>query len=79
MADKKVDVSCYSGHRGEESPRSFLLGDKNIEVASITKEWIEEGKSDRVRRRFFRVRGSDGFTYTLCHDEALSAWFLKNH
>ena len=78
MADKKIDVVCYSGFRGEESPRSFLLGEERIEVASITKEWVGENAPDRTRRRFFRVKGSDGFIYTLYYDESVSAWFLAN-
>ncbi len=79
MADKKkIDVVCYSGFRGEESPRSFLLGEERIEVASITKEWVEENTADRTRRRFFRVKGSDGFMHTLYYDEGVSAWFLTD-
>ncbi len=76
MADRRIDVVCYAGFRGEESPRSFLLGEERIEVASITKEWVEESAADRTRRRFFRVKGSDGFIYTLYYDEGVSAWFL---
>ena len=78
MADKKIDVVCYAGYKGEESPRSFLLGDERIEVASITKEWVEENAADITRRRFFRVKGSNGFMYTLYYDEGVSAWFLAN-
>ncbi len=79
MAELKIEVVCYAGYRGEESPRSFVLGGKNIEVASIIKEWVDESAADRVRRRFFRVEGSDGYIYTLFYDETLSSWFLKNH
>jgi hypothetical protein len=78
MADREIDVVCYAGHRGEESPRSFMLGDEKIEVTAITKEWIEESAADRTRKRFFKVRGDDGFTYTLYYDEGVSAWFLTN-
>ncbi len=77
MADKEIYVVCHAGYRGEERPRAFLLGDKRIEVASIAKEWVEEGARDRTRRRFFKVRDKDGFSYTLWYDEKASAWFLR--
>jgi len=38
--------------------------------------WTEESLQDRGRRRFFKVRGGDGFTYTLYYDEGRSEWFL---
>ena len=76
MADRRIDVVCYAGYKGEESPRSFMLGDERIEVTSITKEWVGENAPDRTRRRFFRVKGSDGFMHTLYYDEGVSAWFM---
>lgn len=77
-ADRRIDVVCYAGFRSEESPRSFLLGEERIEVTSITKEWVEENAADRTLKRFFRVKGSDGFIYTLYYDEGVSAWFFTD-
>ena len=73
---RKIEVSCYAGHRGDEKPRSFLLEGERIEVVSIIREWIEESGDGRARRRFFRIRGSDGFEHTLSRDEETSSWFL---
>ncbi len=78
MSDRRIDVVCYAGYRGEERPRAFVLGEERIEVASIIREWTEEGEKDRTRRRFFRIKGSDGFNYTLYHDEEKSAWFFAS-
>ncbi len=77
MKAKKVDVSSYAGHRGEELPRSFVLDDERIEVLSVVKMWVEEGRGDRKRRRFFTVRGSDGYTHTLYHEEESLEWCIR--
>jgi hypothetical protein len=76
MAARKIEVSCYAGYKGEERPISFLLEGERIEVASLEREWGEESPENRTRRRLFMVKGSDGFTYTLCHDDSASSWFL---
>ena len=73
---RKIRVIAYSGYKGEESPRSFSLDEVKVEVASIIRSWVEEPMQGRGRRRFFKVRGGDGFTYTLYYDEVRSEWFL---
>ena len=73
---RKIRVIAYSGYKGEESPRSFSLDEVKVEIASIIRSWVEEPMQGRGRRRFFKVRGGDGFTYTLYYDEARSEWFL---
>jgi len=37
--------------------------------------WIEEGIEDRVRKRFFKVKGSDGKTHKIYYDEKEMEWF----
>ncbi len=69
-------MKAYSGYKGEEVPRSFLLHEVKVDVVSVIRSWIEESLHDKGRRRFFKVRGSDGFTYTLYYDEMKSEWFL---
>ncbi len=54
-----------------------MLGNVRVDVVSIIKVWIEEPQKDGARKRFFKVNGSDGFTYTIYYDEVLSEWFLK--
>jgi hypothetical protein len=77
MSDEKVDVITYSGYRADESPRAFLLQDKRIEVIEILRMWFEEGLKDRSRKRFFKVKGSDGNTHTLYYDENIMEWFYQ--
>jgi hypothetical protein len=30
-----VGVECYAGHRGEQTPRTLILGDRRIAVAEV--------------------------------------------
>ncbi len=76
MDAKKVRVLSYSGYRGEESPRAFVLNGEKIQVESVLDMWIEEGRS-RERKRFFKIKGGDGFTYILYNDELSKEWFLS--
>lgn len=75
--DMEIEVIAYSGYKAEESPRFFFLDREKIEVLRILKMWIEEGVDDRQRRRFFKVRASDGYVHTLYYDEGIRHWFLS--
>ena len=38
MAEQRllsVNVECYAGHRGEQTPRTLTLGDRRIAVAEV--------------------------------------------
>ena len=70
-------VAAYSGHRGEESPRAFFINDVKIKVAEILEMWVDESAQDRSIKRFFRLKGSDGKIYTLCHDPETSEWSFE--
>ncbi|MBM4136084.1 MAG: hypothetical protein FJ241_04545 [Nitrospira sp.] len=76
MTARKIEVISYSGYKGEESPRSISIDGEKIEIIEILKMWIEED-AGRVRKRFFRVKGSDRYIHTLYYDEKLMNWFLR--
>ena len=77
MSEEKIRVIAYSGHKGEEIPRAFVLGGKRIEVVEIQESWIEEGIGDRTTRRFFKVKGSDGRIHKIFYDEKAAEWYDK--
>ena len=60
MIEDKVEVIAYSGYRGEEIPKAIILHNERIAVVEILDSWVEEGVEDRVRKRFFKVKGDDG-------------------
>jgi phage-related protein len=66
----KVRVQCYAGHRGEEEPRAFYLGDQRADIMEIIDRWLSPC------RRHFRVQAYDGSVYILHHDEAAGEWEL---
>lgn len=67
---RAVLVECHAGHRGEETPRRFRLGERIIDVAEILDRWLAPD------HRYFKVRGADGDIYILRHDTLADAWEL---
>ena len=58
----RVGVECYAGHRGEETPRALVLGDRRIAVVEVLDRWLAPD------HRYFKIRGDDGETYILRQD-----------
>ena len=74
MSDQKmtVRVECYAGYRGEETPRRFSLGERDVEVTEVVGRWLTPD------HRYFKVRGKDGSVYTLRHDADSGRWEMTN-
>jgi len=66
----QIQVECYAGYRGEETPRRFRLGTKKIEVQQILDRWIAPD------HRYFKVLGDDNAVYILRHDAESWDWDL---
>lgn len=75
MPGEQIVIMAYAGHRGEESPRAFILGGRLIEVRKILAQWIEEDAVSKKRFRCFRVEGDDLLNHLLRYDEAGGDWF----
>jgi hypothetical protein len=65
-----VDVECYAGYRGEETPRRFRLGERQVEIAEVVDSWLAPD------HRFFKVQDTLGVLYTLRNDVASDRWEL---
>jgi hypothetical protein len=76
MPAEKIKVIDYSGYRGEEAPRSFVFQGTEIKVSEILSMWIEEELEVKVRKRFFHIKGTDGYEYKIYYDEKIKEWFL---
>jgi hypothetical protein len=73
MAERRllnVNVECYAGHRGEQTPRTLILGDRRIAVAEVLDSWRAP------EYRCFKLKGADGDTYLVRHDERSDTWEL---
>jgi hypothetical protein len=73
-----VEVRCYAGGRGEETPRAVLLGGREVTVG-VERSWIEEpvGSGGTARRRLFQVRLEDGRRCRLAQEQD-GSWTLEN-
>ena len=65
-----VNVDCYAGDRGEQTPRTLILGDHRITVEEVLDAWLAPDY------RYFKLRGADGDTYLVRHDERSNIWEL---
>jgi len=65
-----VSVECYAGHRGEQAPRTLILGHRSIAVVEVLDAWLAPDY------RYFKLRGVDGNTYLVRHDERSNTWAL---
>jgi hypothetical protein len=65
-----IRVECYAGHRGEQTPRTLILGDRRVDVAEVIDAWLAPD------HRYFKVRGTDGDIYLVRHDERSERWEL---
>jgi len=65
-------VHCYAGHRGEQTPKDFLIDDRKVEVTELLDCWLSPD------HRYFKVKGDDDYTYILRHDCATWEWELTH-
>lgn len=66
----RIQVACYAGYRGEETPRRIFLQKRQIDVVEITDRWLAPD------HRYFKLLGSDEATYIIRHDTAADHWEL---
>ncbi len=65
-----VQVDCYAGYRGEETPRRLHFGGRTIDVIEVVDRWYGPAY------RYFKLRGSDQGVYIVRHEERSGAWEL---
>ncbi len=76
---KRIEVHCYSGHKGEERPLSFVLNERRVQVVEVLERRLEEDRHSKERRRLFKVKADDGMVYTLVYREVQDQWFLMGN
>ena len=64
----KVRVVCYEGYRAEETPRSFTLGDRRLEVSSVLDRWRGQD------HEYVKLTASDANLYILRYDRNADEW-----
>ena len=66
----RLRVECYAGHRADEEPRRFFIGERQIDVEAVLDRWLDPAY------RYFKLRGDDGGIYILRHDVGEDRWEL---
>ena len=66
----RIAVECHAGYRGEEDPRTLVLGDRRIAVIDVIDRW--HGPD----HRYFKVLGDDGARYIVRLDHETGTWEL---
>ena len=77
MSEEKIEVTAYSGCRGEETPREFIFHGKKVEIVEILSAWIEEKSECKSIRRVFKVKGNDGSIQQIHYNEDKKEWFYE--
>lgn len=70
LTPMEIQVACYSGYKGEETPRSIIISGKKIEVVDLIDRWLAPD------HRYFKFIGSDGGIYIIRHDTYKHLWEL---
>jgi predicted Rossmann-fold nucleotide-binding protein len=78
MEEEQIDVISYSGRKGDERPLTFNHRGFRIDVLEILDHRVEEGFGDKVRKRYFRVKGSDGNTHRIYFNENILKWYYAS-
>jgi hypothetical protein len=63
-----VDVECYAGYRGEETPQRFRLAEREIEIVDVVDRWLAPD------HRYFKVQDTQGDLLILRNDVAARRW-----
>jgi hypothetical protein len=67
----KLDVEAYSGHKADERPMRFRLGERWLSVQEVVDRWYDPDAT------YFRVRADDGDLYILRHVDSSDIWTLE--
>lgn len=66
----RVEVDCYAGYRGEETPRAIRFRGRTVAAVAVIDRWLAPD------HRYFKIRGDDGGLYIIRHDVAGLEWEL---
>jgi hypothetical protein len=75
-----IKVECYSGYKGEETPRAFEYAGKRFEISEILDRWYE-GDLDptALRHNYFKVKTAEGEVFLIRYTPRYESWTLCRH
>ena len=63
-------VECYAGYRGEETPRRFRFGERQVDIVDVVSRWLTPD------HRYFKVKDAQSDLYILREDVSSGRWEL---
>ncbi|MBN2224532.1 MAG: hypothetical protein JW765_07655 [Deltaproteobacteria bacterium] len=69
----KIRVKTYSGHKADERPTSFFLGNRELAVVELVDRYYDPHED------IFKVKAEDGGVYIIGHDRQDDGWRLKGY
>ncbi len=69
----KIRVKTYSGHKADERPTSFFLGESELTVVEVVDRYYDPQED------IFKVKAEDGGIYLIGHDRRHDSWRLKGY
>ena len=66
----KISITCYSGYRVDEKPRSIRFDSSVVRVEQIVDQWLDPD------HRYFKFIGDDRATYIIRQDMDSLDWEL---
>lgn len=67
----RIKVSCYSGYRGEETPRQLWFGRRGVDVVEVLDRWLAPD------HRYFKLLTEDRSIVIVRHDMENWEWELS--
>ncbi len=74
---EEIAVECYSGYKGEETPRFFVYQNARVEILEILDRWYEGGVDPAgILHNYFKVKTKGGEIFLLRYTPRFQAWTL---
>ncbi|MBI5967503.1 MAG: hypothetical protein HY882_06580 [Deltaproteobacteria bacterium] len=74
---EEIDVECYAGHKGEETPRAIIHQGKRYEILEVLDRWYQAGPDPRdLRHDYFKVKATGGEIFLIRYTPRFQAWTL---
>jgi hypothetical protein len=74
---EEVAVECYSGYKGEETPRSFTYQNRRFEILEILDRWYEGGMNPTgILHSYFKVKSREGEIFLIRYTPSFQTWTL---
>jgi len=72
-----ITVQAYAGHKADETPRAFDLGERRIVIEEILDRWYQAGRDPALpSASYFKIRSENGGVFIIKRDNESLQWFL---